>query len=181
VPGDGPKQSPKPRFSSVLSAAPFAAVILVGAIASACGTTKASSVQTVTKTVTVTVSGATQAAPAETEAGTVPAAPTEAETEPAAPAESSGQRNARQSAEDYLTYQAFSRTGLIKQLKFEGFSKAEAEYAVEAIKVDWKQEAVQMAKDYLGTQSFSRSGLIEQLEFDGFTPEQAEYGVQKAY
>jgi Host cell surface-exposed lipoprotein len=81
----------------------------------------------------------------------------------------------------HLAYQAFSRKGLIEQLKYEGYSKAEAEYAVDAINVNWKEQAVKSAKDYLDYQSFSRSGLIEQLEYEGFTHAQAVYGVQKAY
>jgi hypothetical protein len=34
------------------------------------------------------------------------------------------------SAENYLSMQAFSREGLIQQLKFEGYTQAEAEYGV---------------------------------------------------
>ena len=70
-----------------------------------------------------------QPAPAETQPAETPTV-----DEPAEPAESSGQKNARQAAEDYLAYQAFSRKSLIEQLKYEGYSKAEAEYAVDAIK-----------------------------------------------
>jgi hypothetical protein len=153
-------------MKKVLVVGLFAAFVLLGALASACGTTKESTpaAETVTETVT-----ATQPAPAETE------------TQPAESAESSGQRNARESAESYLATQAFSRKGLIQQLKYEGFSKKDAVYAVDAINVDWNKEAVKSARDYLDTQSFSRSGLIEQLEYEGFTPAQAKYGVKKAY
>ena len=70
---------------------------------------------------------------------------------------------------------------LIQQLKYEGYSKKDAEYAVDAIKVNWKQQAVKSAKSYLETSSFSRSSRIEQLEYEGFTHEQAIYGVKKAY
>jgi Host cell surface-exposed lipoprotein len=66
-------------------------------------------------------------------------------------------------------------------LKFEGYKAKDAEFAVDAIDVNWNQQAARVAKGYLDYQSFSRSSLIDQLEFEGFTPEQAEYGVQKAY
>ena len=48
-------------------------------------------------------------------------------------AESVGERNARESAADYLEYSSFSRSGLIGQLEFEGFTPAQAEYGVDAV------------------------------------------------
>ena len=91
------------------------------------------------------------------------------------------QENARGSAENYLDFQAFSRKGLIKQLKFEGYSEAVARYAVDAVSPNWNKQAVKSAKQYLDQQQFSRSSLQQQLEFEGFTPAQAAYGVQQAY
>jgi hypothetical protein len=91
--------------------------------------------------------------------------------------ETVSQSNARRSAESYLSVSAFSRTGLIKQLEFEGFSLIDATYAVDAVDVDWNEQAAKSAASYLEVSSFSRSGLIKQLEFEGFTREQAEYGV----
>ena len=91
--------------------------------------------------------------------------------------ETAGQRNARRSAESYLDVSAFSRSGLIKQLEFEGFSMDDATYAVDVVEVDWNEQAAKSAASYLDVSSFSRSGLIKQLEFEGFTREQAEYGV----
>ena len=91
--------------------------------------------------------------------------------------ESIGEANARQSAEDYLSFMAFSRLGLIDQLLFEGYTQDEAEYGVDALGADWSQQAALSAEAYLELQSFSRGGLIEQLEFEGFTAAEAEYGV----
>jgi hypothetical protein len=91
--------------------------------------------------------------------------------------ETVSQKNAKAKAELYLSTQAFSRTGLIKQLQFEDFEKADAEYAVDALKVDWKEQAAKKAEQYLDTQSFSKKGLIDQLKFEGFTKDEAEYGV----
>jgi host cell surface-exposed lipoprotein len=100
---------------------------------------------------------------------------------PDAPKETAGEANARESAASYLDTMAFSRTGLIKQLtQFEGYSKADATYGVDAQKADWNEQAALSAKQYLDTMAFSRSGLIEQLTtFEGFTQEQATYGVDK--
>jgi hypothetical protein len=96
------------------------------------------------------------------------------------PAMTASQEQAIGTAEDYLQGQSFSRKGLIEQLKYEGFSKADATYAVTHITVSWNEQAAKTAENYLDGQHFSRSGLIEQLEFEGFTHAQAVYGVNKA-
>lgn len=93
----------------------------------------------------------------------------------------SGERKALEMAHDYLNYTAFSRSGLIEQLEYEGFSHSEAEYAVENCGADWNGQAAKSAQSYLDYTSFSRSGLIDQLIYEGFTYEQAEYGVSKVY
>lgn len=93
----------------------------------------------------------------------------------------SSQENAIDSANDYLGQSAFSRKGLIDQLKFEGFGPKVAAFAVDYIHPDWNVQAAKSAKAYLEMESFSKSGLIEQLEFEGFTRAQATYGANKAY
>ena len=98
---------------------------------------------------------------------------------PAPPGETLSQSNAVSKAQDYLDYTAFSRSGLIAQLEYEGFSVADATYAVDKISPDWNQQAVAKAKEYLDYTSFSHTGLVEQLEYEGFTPAQAEYGVSQ--
>ena len=95
--------------------------------------------------------------------------------------ESSSYSNAQRMAKSYLRYQAFSRSGLIHQLRFEGFSKSVATRAVDSLHIGWKTQAYKMAKQYLKYQAFSRKGLYHQLRFEGFTPAQAKYGVNKAY
>ena len=92
-----------------------------------------------------------------------------------------GEKNALEKALQYLNYSAFSYTGLIAQLEYEGFSHSEAQYAADNCGADWNEEAVKKAKQYLDYSSFSRESLIEQLVFEGFTQSQAEYGVSKAY
>jgi len=93
--------------------------------------------------------------------------------------ETLSQKNAVKMAETYLKTIAFSKSGLVKQLEFEGFSNEDATYAVNKISVDWKEQAVKSAKVYLDTMAFSRSGLIEQLEFEGFSNEEATYAVDE--
>ena len=93
----------------------------------------------------------------------------------------SGERNALQSAQNYLSVMAFSYSGLVEQLEYEGYSTSEAEYAADNCGADWNQQAVKKAKEYLDIVSFSRNGLIEQLEYEGFTHSQATYGVDQVY
>lgn len=93
----------------------------------------------------------------------------------------SSQRNAIQSAQQYLDYTAFSRSGLIHQLEFDHFSTADATFAVDSLTADWNEQAAKSAKQYLDYTSFSRSGLIDQLVYDGFTRAQAEYGANASY
>lgn len=90
-----------------------------------------------------------------------------------------GQENALATARDYLDYSSFSRTGLIQQLEFEGYSTADATWAVDQIGADWMQQAAATAKEYMDYSSFSRSGLISQLQYEGFTPAEAEYGASQ--
>lgn len=88
--------------------------------------------------------------------------------------------SALQMAHDYLKSSAFSRTGLIEQLEYEGFSKDDATYAVDNCGADWKAQAALMAKQYRKSSAFSHKGLVDQLEYEGFTPEQAEYGATQS-
>lgn len=87
------------------------------------------------------------------------------------------QSNALEKARDYLEFSSFSRTGLIEQLAYEGFSTGDATWAVDNLTVDWNEQAADKAEEYLSFTSFSRSGLIEQLSYEGFTPQQAEHGA----
>lgn len=118
----------------------------------------------------------------ETLASTTQASPTTTQPPPTttAPEFTRSQENAIQKAEDYLAFTSFSRSGLIDQLEFEGFTTADATFAVDYLDIDWNEQAYMKAEDYLAFSSFSRSGLIDQLEFEGFTTEQATYGVDKA-
>lgn len=93
------------------------------------------------------------------------------------PVLSMGQEQAVAKGEQYLRMMGFSRTGLVEQLEFEGFSAEDANFAADYINPDWNTEASEKAKSYLEMMTFSRQGLIDQLIFEGFTPEQAEHGV----
>lgn len=89
-----------------------------------------------------------------------------------------GERNAQNKALDYLSFSAFSHSGLIEQLEYEGFTHEEAVYGADNSGADWNEQASLKAQEYMDSSSFSRDGLIEQLEYEGFTRQQAEHGVQ---
>lgn len=88
-----------------------------------------------------------------------------------------GQRNALSKAHQYLSVMAFSHSGLIKQLEYEGFTKDEATHGADNCGADWNEQAAKKAQQYIDIMSFSRQRLIDQLKYDGFTQSQAEYGV----
>ena len=102
-------------------------------------------------------------------------------------AERRANRRAVQSAESYLAMSGFSKQGLYEQLSSsagEGFTQAQAQYAVDHVGADWNKEAVESARSYLEMMPMSRASLIEQLSSsagDGFTYEQALYAVNKVY
>lgn len=129
----------------------------------------------------ITPTNKPSAAKPSKEAHSVPPKPSKT-----APALTAGQEQAIGKAQEYLSFKAFSRAGLIEQLSSEygsGFSKADATYAVDHITVDWNEQAAKAALEYLAVTHFSRAGLIEQLESSfgsGFTHAQAVYGVTKA-
>ena len=87
------------------------------------------------------------------------------------------QRNAVSKGASYLGSSSFSRSGLISQLQYEGFSSSEATYGTDSQDTDWNAQAAKKAASYLKSSSFSRTGLVDQLLYEGFTQAQAEYGV----
>lgn len=93
------------------------------------------------------------------------------------PSPTTGEKNALRTAREYLNISAFSYTGLINQLEYEGYLTEEATYAADNCNANWNEQAAKSAKEYLDVSSFSRQELINQLIYEGYTQEQAEYGV----
>lgn len=81
------------------------------------------------------------------------------------------------SANNYLSFTAFSYTGLINQLEYEQYTTEQATYAADNCGADWNEQAAKAAKNYVDMMPFSRSGLIEQLKYEGYTDEQAAHGA----
>lgn len=121
------------------------------------------------KTVVLLIATLFVAVAALTYVGTSVAAPT------------SDRSQATSMAKSYLRSQGFSKSGLVEQLEYEGFSHSVAVWGASHAGANWLTQAVLVAKSYLRSQPFSRSGLLDQLEFEGFTHYQASYGVSRAY
>jgi hypothetical protein len=98
------------------------------------------------------------------------------------------QQQALTSAGEYLSDgEGFSYNGLLQQLTSQagdGFSQADATWAIQQLNPNWDQQAAISAKGYLSDgEGFSKSSLTQQLTSaygDGFTPSQAAYGVAQA-
>ena len=95
------------------------------------------------------------------------------------------QNSALQSAQSYIAMgSGFSKAGLIQQLDSaygEGFSEADATWAVNHLTVDWYAQAVLSAKGYMAMGGFSRNSLINQLSSaygEKFTRAQAIYAAK---
>ena len=94
-----------------------------------------------------------------------------------------GQKNALKKAESYSSTLHMSKKGIYKQLISEygeGFTKEEAQYAIDNMKADWNANALAKAKSYQDTMSMSKSAIYKQLISDygeGFTKEEAQYAI----
>lgn len=128
-------------------------------------------------TTTVPTTEAPTTAPPTTAAPKPTAPPTTAAPKPAEPPQTD---MARQKAQEYLDYSAFSRSGLIEQLEYEGFPTDAATVAVDSLHVNWTAQADAKAKEYIDYQAFSHSGLVEQLVYEGFSQADAEHGATAA-
>lgn len=87
------------------------------------------------------------------------------------------QQNVIRTAQSYLDYSGFSRTGLIGQLEYEGYSTEDATFGADSAGADWNAEAAESAQSYLDYSAFSREGLYDQLAYEGFSAEEIEFGL----
>ena len=82
-------------------------------------------------------------------------------------------------AKQYINYTSFSRSVLIEQLEYEGYSNESATYSVDSLSIDWNEQCAKKAQQYLDYTVFSRDGLYNQLTYEGFSDEQIQYGLSK--
>lgn len=185
-----PRKRSRGKTALAVGGAGVAALFVIGGIGAALSGNDSTNTAAVSDTSTTQAATSTSDAPSPSStSSTTTSKPAATKTTPppapkttttkAAPKLTVSQEQAVLKAEDYLSYTAFSRKGLIQQLKFEGFSTADATYAVDHVSVNWNEQAAKKAEEYLSTSSFSRASLIQQLEFEGFTAKQVKYGASK--
>lgn len=91
---------------------------------------------------------------------------------------------ALQSAQNYVDTMPFSKAKLFEQLTSEhgsAFPEDAANYAIENVNVDYKEEAVEAANNYNQTMPMSDQELLNQLTSEygeQFTQEEAQYALQ---
>lgn len=164
----------------------IALIVIISAAASNPKPAKSSNASGSTTTTRPSITTTTPTTAAQTTTSTPSTFATTTTTTNSAPSLTQQQQSAVQSANQYLSTEAFSRLGLIDQLDSSfgsGYSVGDATIAVDSLSVNWNAEAVQAAKQYLQTQPFSCANLINQLDSSfgsKFTVAQATYGATKA-
>lgn len=164
-----------------------AAVIALAACGSSGSTSKIPVNPTTNYGVPVSDSAGSGAMPAPSP--TTPAttqAPAPVATTPTTPAITAAQQQAVDAAQNYLSDgQGFSAYSLAHQLTSsygDGFSQADAQFAINYLNPDWDTQAVDAAQGYMKMGGFSAASLTQQLTSDygnGFTSAQAAYAVAK--
>jgi len=160
-------------------------LIVVGVIAGIAGGGGKTNTNNAAST-TAPSTAASSSAPSTAATTAAPSTPAATTAAPVAPAVTTSEASALQSAQSYIDMgSGFSRAGLIDQLDSaagEGFSKADATWAVDHLKVDWNAQAVLSAKGYMANiGGFSRASLIDQLSSaagDKYTLAQAVYAAK---
>ena len=91
--------------------------------------------------------------------------------------------NALIKAQAYVEMMHMSKARLFEQLTSEygeGFSDEAAQYAVEHVKADWKENALKMAESYSDNLHMSKARIYDQLTSEYgemFTAEEAQYAI----
>ena len=92
-------------------------------------------------------------------------------------------KSALKKAKSYSDIMNMSKAGIYNQLTSEygeKFSAEAAQYAIDNVEVDWKENALKKARSYQDIMSMSPSAIYDQLvsEYgEMFTPEEAQYAI----
>ena len=92
-------------------------------------------------------------------------------------------KSALRKAKSYSDTMNMSKAGLYDQLTSEygeKFTAEAAQYAIDNVEADWKENALKKAKSYSNTMDMSKAGVYDQLisEYgEKFTAEEAQYAI----
>lgn len=84
------------------------------------------------------------------------------------------------SAQSYIDMSGFSRSELVDQLVYEGYTPDQAESGVSSLSVDYSEQARRSTQSYLDLMPMSRAELVDQLIYEGYTPDEAAAGADSA-
>lgn len=93
-------------------------------------------------------------------------------------------KSALKKAESYSNMMYMSKKGIYDQLVSEygeQFSEEAAQYAIDNIEADWKENALKKAESYQETMNMSPSAIHDQLTSEygeQFTAEEADYAIE---
>ena len=91
--------------------------------------------------------------------------------------------SALKKGESYANMMHMSKAGVYDQLTSEygdAFPAEAAQYAIDNLEIDWKENARKKAEDYAKTMNMSDSGIYDQLvseHGEKFTAEEAQYAI----
>lgn len=85
-------------------------------------------------------------------------------------------KEALELAKSYIEASTFSKSGLIKQLEYEGYTKKEATYAANRCGADWNEEAIEFALKHTPC---SKESLESYLSCFGFTSSQIKFALKE--
>lgn len=71
----------------------------------------------------------------------------------------------------------YSYSGLVRQLRYEGFSLSDLLYGLSPDDFDWNEQAARKAQELVASGSYTRDALIEKLKSLSFSGKEAEYGA----
>lgn len=174
---EAPTQKPWYKKRWGIAAILLAVLIVIGALAPKDEKKEAET------TASPTVSQAAASAAPEPTAVETTEAPVETTEPPQTPDVPVEYTSALKSAENYLSFMPMSKAGLFDQLTSEHgdkFTKEAAQYAVDNVQADWKEQALKAARNYQENMHMSPAKIRDQLvseHGDKFTKEEAQYAV----
>jgi SOS response regulatory protein OraA/RecX len=89
----------------------------------------------------------------------------------------SSNQKALKAAQAYINIFDDSKKEIRDQLKHDGYTDSQIQYAIENLVVDWNKEALDSAYSYLELFNDSKKEIRDQLKHDGFTDSQIQYAL----
>ena len=90
----------------------------------------------------------------------------------------STEEQALETAQNRIDREGYGRLALVDTLRYEdGFSKADATFAVDNVRANWRQEAVERAQARIDGPPYTPTSLIAHVKQEGFSRDEAAFAV----